>query len=188
MPMKRRRKLGILTTAWRSACLTAAVAIALPFGMSSALAGIDDAVAAYGRGDFNTAFAEFSRLAKSGDAEGQYSLGLLYAEGQGVKQDDEAAAKWYKAAAEQHYASAQYSLGEAYRLGHGVKRDAAAAAKWYKAASTQGHTPAQYRLGLLYDEGDGVPHDAPEAARWFTAAANGGHSEAQRQLAALGKP
>lgn len=68
----------------------------------------------------------------------QYSLGIMHDKGQGVPQDDAAAARWYCKAAEQGYAAAQSNLGVMYDNGQGVSQDAVAAVKWYRKASEQG--------------------------------------------------
>ena len=39
------------------------------------------------RGDFATALRELEPLAKQGDADAQYNLGLMYYHGKGVRQD-----------------------------------------------------------------------------------------------------
>ena len=44
--------------------------------------------------------------AEQGDAETQYNLGLAYARGQGVPQDDQEAVRWYRLAADQGVAAA----------------------------------------------------------------------------------
>jgi TPR repeat protein len=44
-------------------------------------------VAAYKRGDFTAAIAEFSALAETSDARAQFALGLLYDNGEGVVSD-----------------------------------------------------------------------------------------------------
>jgi TPR repeat protein len=49
-----------------------------------------------------------------GEALAQYSVGVMYANGRGVSQDDIEAARWYRMAAEQGYAQAQASLGAMY--------------------------------------------------------------------------
>ena len=50
------------------------------------------------------------RLAAEQDqAEAQYSLGVMYANGRGVEEDDEEAARWLRLAAEQDQADAQYN-------------------------------------------------------------------------------
>jgi hypothetical protein len=52
------------------------------------LAGLsEDAVAAYGRGDYLTAVKLWRQLAEAGDATAQYRVGLMYNNGEGVPQD-----------------------------------------------------------------------------------------------------
>jgi len=43
-----------------------------------ARAGFDEGVAAYYRGDYETALKEFRPLAEQGDADAQYNLGVMY--------------------------------------------------------------------------------------------------------------
>lgn len=50
-------------------------------------------------------------LANLGHAESQYLLAVSYAKGEGVKQNMEEAAKWYKKAAEQGHTKAKAALG-----------------------------------------------------------------------------
>uniref|UniRef100_UPI000667786E tetratricopeptide repeat protein n=1 Tax=Haemophilus influenzae TaxID=727 RepID=UPI000667786E len=66
---------------------------------------------AYEQSNYQTAFKLWLPLAEQGDANVQFNLGVMYAEGQGVKQDDFEAVKWYRKAAEQGYANAQANLG-----------------------------------------------------------------------------
>ena len=47
--------------------------------------------------------------AEQGFATAQYNLGIMYANGEGVPQDDAEAVKWSRLAAEQGYASAQFT-------------------------------------------------------------------------------
>ncbi|WP_419591592.1 tetratricopeptide repeat protein, partial [Thiolapillus sp.] len=75
-------------------------------------------------------------------------LGVMYAEGQGVRQDLKEAVKWYRRAAEQGYALAQYNLGLMYANGRGVRQDFKEAVKWYQKAAEQGLPKAQVNLGL----------------------------------------
>lgn len=46
--------------------------------------------------------------ANQGDAISQYNLGVMYALGEGVRQDDQKALEWYTKAANQGNADAQY--------------------------------------------------------------------------------
>ena len=78
---------------------------------------------AYIRGDYATALREWRPLAEQGDAEAQFNLGLMYANGEGVPEDDVQAAFWFRKAAEQGDAAAQNNLGVRYDNGEGVPED-----------------------------------------------------------------
>ncbi len=83
----------------------------------------DDGVAAYKRGDYATALRELLLPATQGNAWSQYSLGNMYANGDGVPQDYAEATKWWRKAASQGIAAAQFSLGFMYYNGRGVSQD-----------------------------------------------------------------
>src|SRR5690606_38651112 len=68
-------------------------------------------------------FTELQARAEAGDAEAQRNLGSIYQMGQGVPQDLEQAARWYRAAAEQGHAVAQLNLAMLYNFGMGVESD-----------------------------------------------------------------
>jgi hypothetical protein len=91
----------------------------------------EDAVAAYERGDFVTAYQLLEPLAEQGNDEAQYNLGGMYAEGRGVQQNYGKAVKWFRKAAEQGNAMAQYNLGGMYYIGKGVPRDFVLAHMWF---------------------------------------------------------
>ena len=54
---------------------------------------------AYNSGDFTTALIIFNELAAQGDSSAQYNLGMMYAFGQGVAQDNAYAHMWWGFAA-----------------------------------------------------------------------------------------
>ena len=109
-----------------------------------------------------------------GHAVAQYSLGLLYANGQGVPKDDAQARQWFEKAAVQGNADAQVNLGILYDYGRGVPQDFKMAVKWYRRAAEQGNDLAQRKLGLLYERGDGVQQVYVQAYMWYKlGAANG---------------
>ena len=64
-------------------------------------------------------------------------IGIMYHEGEGVKQDDAEAVTWYRLAAEQGYAKAQSNLGSQCREGKGVKQDDKEAVAWYRKPAEQ---------------------------------------------------
>ena len=61
---------------------------------------LDDALAAHERGDYATASRLYRALADQGYAVAQFTLGFMYAEGQGVPQNYVQAVKWYRLAAD----------------------------------------------------------------------------------------
>ena len=63
------------------------------------------------------------RCGETGYAPDQYTLGVMYANGMRVAEDDEEAVRWFRMAAEQGHASAQSSLGLMYAEGDGVPED-----------------------------------------------------------------
>ena len=79
-----------------------------------------------------------SQAAEQGVAVAQYNLGLMYENGQGVRQDYAEAVRWYRKAAEQGNANAQYNLGVMYGNGQGVRQDRALAQEWFGKACQNG--------------------------------------------------
>ena len=126
------------------------------------------------RGDYQTAFKLWLPLAEQGNVNAQFNLGVMYANGRGVKQDDFEAVKWFRKAEEQGDAKAQLGLGVMYANGRGVKQDDIEAVKWYRKAAEQGHAPAQALLGLAYLLGKGVQLNKALAKEWFGKACDNG--------------
>ena len=56
-------------------------------------------VAAYERGDYATALKEWRPFAEQGHADAQFNLGVMYAKGEGVIQDNVYAHMWWNIAA-----------------------------------------------------------------------------------------
>lgn len=162
--------------------LLAIFLLGLALGVSVCAADIGEARAAYEKGDFTAALRAFRALAGDGDADAQYNLGLMYANGQGVAADFAEAARWYRMAAEQGHPEAQTNLGFLYRAGKGVAKDDGEALKWYRAAAEARVPLAQYNLGLLYAQGAGVPQDFKQAAKWYKLAAEQDMAEAHNNL------
>ena len=112
-------------------------------------------VAAYLSGDYRKAFRLFKPLAEQGYADVQYSVALMYAEGQGVPENDAQAVHWYRKAAEQGTAVAQFNLGLQYAAGDGVPRDLVQTYAWWSVAATQGDEDAREYKGIV--EGEMTP-------------------------------
>ncbi len=116
-------------------------------------------------------FDATKKLAEQGYILAQFSLGLMYANGEGVPQNDKEAVKWFTKAAEQGEATAQFNLGLMYAKGQGVPQNDKEAVKWYTKAAEQGHAMAQFNLGLMYAKGQGVPQNYEQAYIWLSLAA-----------------
>jgi uncharacterized protein len=136
-------------------------------------AGYQEAMDAFDRGDYPGALKEFQELAENNDARGQYGLGVMHDMGQGVPENLEEAAKWYRLAAEQGYADAQNNLGTMYEDGEGVARNYEEAMKWYLKAAERGNRDAPNNVGVMYMTGVGVRRDIVKAFMWFHIAGKG---------------
>ncbi len=89
--------------------LMAALLFVLP--ATAQAASFNEGLDAYNRGDYQTAFQIYKRLAEQGNPRAQNNLGNLYDMGQGVAPDLRQAAYWYGKAAAQGHSIAQYNLG-----------------------------------------------------------------------------
>ena len=124
----------------------------------------------------NTSLAATRVLAEQGDSEAQSILGIRYATGRGVPQDDVLAVKWLRLGADQGNAAAQNKLSYMYRSGFGVPKDNALAFKWLRLSAEHGDSVAQYILGIKYSTGDeNVQRDLVKSYMWFNASAANGN-------------
>jgi hypothetical protein len=73
----------------------------------------------------------------------------MYANGEGVPENDAVAVKWYRKAADQGYASAQYNLGNMYYKGAGVPENNIRAYVWWSMAKTNGDKNAAHNIDVL---------------------------------------
>ncbi len=73
----------------------------------------------------------------------------MYANGEGVPEDDAAAAKSYRKAAEQGQARAQNNLGLKYAKGEGVPEDYVRSLAWFNLAAAQGNENAKKARGII---------------------------------------
>jgi TPR repeat protein len=84
-------------------------------------------------------------------ANAQHGLGICYARGTGVAQDDAEVVRLFRLAVEQGVggATVQYVLGYYYENGIGVDQDHAEALHWYRQAADCGHALAQDGVARL---------------------------------------
>ena len=139
--------------------------------------------------------------AEKGHAIAQWKLGRMYAEGEGVAQNDLKAFEYFRRIADGHaednpdtpqarfVANAFVALGHYYLEGipkTWVKADAERAREMFNYAASYFRDPdAQYYLARVYLDGTGVPPDPRQAARWFGLSAQKGQCQAQAMLGAM---
>ena len=130
--------------------------------------------------------SELNRKAKAGESESQYSLGLLYFEGNnGVQKNNSEALSWFRRAAEQNHVKALTQLGDIYRGKYPeFSVDHVEALNYYKKAAYRGDDKAALWAGLMLDSGKTVPKDELEAIKWYRRAAELGNQIAQNNLRA----
>jgi localization factor PodJL len=127
--------------------------------------------------------ARFTLNPAPGEADGEFEIAALSAEGMGVSQDPGQAVAWYERAAARGLAAAQFRLALALERGIGVAIDRERAKVWYGRAAEQGHVRAMHNLGVLLAVGERADYAA--AARWFAQAAERGLVDSQFNLAVL---
>jgi len=133
--------------------------------------------------NFTQAAPLYEQAALAGHAGAQYSLGVCYRRGLGVKRDFTTAMKWFKKAAAQQHAGGAYEVAEAYFFGRGVQRDYDQAVKIFSAAAVKGDAACAYGLGICYLTGRGLAQNDGKAFSWILYAAKGGHAPAQYDVA-----
>lgn len=157
------------------------------------------------------AIVHFKEAAENGSCEAQYHLGMCYADGIGVEEDDQEANHWLLLAAEEGHAGAQCELGLRYKTGRGLEKNHKEALRFLRLAAAQGEEMAKACLqirkpgavftefevetkewnAVLAEEGGAesefllgcAEFDSEEAFRWFSRAAEAGHGDAQFRLA-----
>jgi len=152
-------------------------------------------------GDTDKAVHSLEYAAEKGHALAQWKLGRMYAEGEGVAQNDLKAFEYFRRIADSHaednpdmpqarfVANAFVALGHYYLEGipnTAVKADPERAREMFNYAASYFRDPdAQYYLARVYLDGTGVPADPRQAARWFGLSAQKGQCQAQAMLGAM---
>ena len=121
------------------------IAILGPF----ARADFDAGLSAYQNGDYETAFKEFEYLAARGVVLAQTNIGYMYSLGEGVDQDLEKSAFWFRRAAESGSTAAQLTMGALAFHGEGVERSSIEAYAWFSVAAAGGQDAAADFVVLL---------------------------------------
>jgi TPR repeat protein len=155
---------------------------------------------AYMCGQKEQAVEAYKYAAENGQIGATWKLARMYAQGDGVAQDDYAAYKFFSEIVDQdvepgspeesYVSDALVALG-GYAMkgipGTPVKPDPVAAQEYYMRAAANYRNPdAQYEMGKMFLNGEGgVKASIKQAGRWFQLAAEKGHAGAQATLGNL---
>lgn len=143
-------------------------------GAAPALAGYEDALQMVREAKYQPAMAEFLPLAQEGHAASQFSVGLMYHLGRGVKTDPAIAYDWYKKAVLQEHAPAMNNMGMMYLNGEYVARNPEVAFALFEKASAN-HAQAKDNLGQCFENGWGVEQDPEQAINFYQLAGDAGY-------------
>ncbi|MCC6735399.1 MAG: sel1 repeat family protein [Bauldia sp.] len=146
-------------------------------------------------GEVTTAIDAIQYAADQGYVRARWMLGHIYAEGQGVPEDDRAAFDIFATIVDQYarenprgpdaafIADAFVALGDYYRGGAVAPTDYERARQLYLHAATYFASPAaQYELALMFYDGEIGAADQVQAVRWARLAAENGSPQAQALL------
>ena len=160
-------------------------------------AGLED----FRSGDSRSGLQALKYAAAGGESLARWKLAKMYADGDGVPQDDEKAYDYFEqivdnydednsSPREEAVVSSAFVAVGAYSLtgitNSKVAADPMRALEMFQYAATNfGNADAQYDLARMYLDGVGVNKDAGQAARWLHLAAEKNHAEAQALLGQL---
>jgi TPR repeat protein len=133
-------------------------------------------------GNLDKALPIWTELAKEGDINSQFSLGIFY-EQQGKYLSHEKSIKYLQLAADQNMEKAQYHLAMKYFSGYGVEQNFSKTLQLLRQAAAEDSPEAQYQLGRMAADGLGMKVNLTEAIRWYVLAAENGFGLAQHTLA-----
>jgi TPR repeat protein len=123
------------------------LAFILMLSCTPAFAGVEKGRDFMEAGEFEAAMAEFLPAARSGNADAEELIGVMYAMGLGVERDDQRAFEWYLRSAMKGHPGAQSGIGWYYEIGRGMPApDLVRAYMWYTLSAIGGDPDAAISL------------------------------------------
>jgi TPR repeat protein len=120
---------------------------ALIFIAAPALSEIEQARDFLETGQFNAAYNALWPAARSGTADAEELIGVMYAMGLGVERDDQRAFEWYLRSSMKGHPGAQSGVGWYYEVGRGMPApDLVRAYMWYTLSAIGGDPDAAISL------------------------------------------
>ena len=130
-------------------------------------------------------FQMFVNEAENGNPSAQFSVGQLYANGEGVEANLDKALEWYEKSCEQEYAPAYFPCAMIHFSGQAAGSSKERGIHWLEKASDAGIYEAQTTLAVAYIEGEGVDKSVEKGIELLEAASSKGNPYAQSTLASL---
>jgi exopolysaccharide production negative regulator len=191
--------LAVPARAFDGAPVNSDVSVVAPQQAGSAVASLKKPAAPGTAAADSSSITALEYAAEGGHPLAQWKLGRMYADGNGVVQNDLRAFEYFNQIASKHaedspsapqasiYANAFVALGRYYLTGipnSKIKSDPEKAREMFTyAASYFGNADAQYDLALLYLKGNDASRDEfTYGARWLGLAAQKGQHQAQALL------
>ena len=145
----------------------------------------EQAIRMHGSAPIEQVFDLYARAAENGNAAAQYTIAMMYSNGEAVNVDYQQAVYWFRKSSDQNFAPAKYRLGELYYFGMGgLEQNTTMAAGLFKHGAELGDADAQMNYAMILATGAGRPVDKETALYWMAQAREGGH-EGARQYAEL---
>jgi TPR repeat protein len=135
-----------------------------------------------GRKDFRKAFPLLLFAAQGGHTAAQYSIALMYFQGEGTGKDLNESIHWLTEASKGGSGEAQHQLSTFLYHGVGCKQDIEKAAYWCRQAAYNGVLDAMFTFGGMLRNGVGVSKDPQMGMEYVKMAAMLGSDHAQREL------
>lgn len=124
-----------------------AIALTLALVAGPAGAELEGARDLMEEGQFEAAYQALWPAARSGNAEAEELIGVMYAMGLGVARDDQRAFEWYLRSAMKGHPGAQSGIGWYYEVGRGLPApDLVRAYMWYTLSAIGGDPDAAISL------------------------------------------
>lgn len=127
----------------------------------------------------------YEKAYEAGSAAAANDLGLMYQNGDGVREDDTRAMELFSTALyrDPNNSAAAYNIGNAYETGEGVPVNIGWARAHYVLAYNAGDADAATELGRLHAEGIGTIVNSEAAVEWYSRGTAGGSLSATVRLA-----
>ncbi|SHH82900.1 tetratricopeptide repeat protein [Cognatishimia maritima] len=124
-----------------------AIAFGLALLGTPVMAEIEHARDLMEEGKFQQAYEELWPAARSGNADAEELIGVMYAMGLGVERDDQRAFEWYLRSSLKGHPGAQSGIGWYYEIGRGMPApDLVRAYMWYTLSAIGGDPDAAISL------------------------------------------